>query len=90
MTFSGEVQRLEIEVDRKMMENPEPLRPESYRHCIRCNKSITACNGFCLARDILNVIEHGGRSVRPEANIRELCGLCVLRLDHMEFMRLLE
>lgn len=38
------------------------------RHCIRCNTQLTACMGFCLARDVIE-----GRGL-----VRELCGRCAL------------
>lgn len=44
------------------------------RHCLKCGAEIQQCMGFCLARDILEVME--GR--KPVLGyIREFCGLCV-------------
>lgn len=42
------------------------------RHCIRCGRSIDACNGFQLARDTLAAME--GRI--PWTSVREHCGVC--------------
>lgn len=46
------------------------------RQCIFCRKTITHCNGFCLARDILKILR-GERDVR----VREMCGRCVEVVD---------
>jgi len=54
------------------------------RFCIRCNRPIAECMGFTLIRDILPHFR--GEKVE---NVREQCGLCVLRPDAMEFVRML-
>lgn len=48
------------------------------RMCIRCNKTITECNGFVLARDYLDAIAGKVSWYR----IRELCGKCVLKFEN--------
>jgi len=54
------------------------------RFCIRCNTPIEHCMGFVLIRDLLPAFD--GREVE---NVREQCGLCVLRPDSMQFVRML-
>ncbi len=45
------------------------------RRCIFCRTGITACNGFCLARDVVKVLR-GERDY-----CREICGRCVIVLE---------
>lgn len=47
------------------------------RHCIECGRSIEACFGFTLGRDISAALA----GTLPMEWVRELCGLCVLRRD---------
>ncbi len=50
---------------------------EWVRHCIGCKREIRACNGYVIARDIVDAFIEGTRA--PE-QIRELCGLCGMAL----------
>jgi len=52
---------------------------EWVRYCINpaCHRAITQCNGGVIARDML-AYHAGERTVRQ---IREICGLCVLRFE---------
>jgi hypothetical protein len=45
------------------------------RHCIGCDKEITACNGFQLARDFI------AHCNKERTTIRELCGVCALKAE---------
>jgi hypothetical protein len=47
------------------------------RHCINpdCDREIVLCNGCVVARDMVE----WWKGLREAKNIRELCGLCVLR-----------
>lgn len=55
------------------------MRRKSTRKCIKCGCKIDKCNGFVLARDIVN---HRGLP-------RELCGKCVLTMGFDELEELL-
>lgn len=54
------------------------------RFCIRCNAPIVKCMGFVLVRDTLPHVDG-----TPIQNVREQCGLCVLRPDSQQFLRML-
>jgi len=47
------------------------------RKCCRCGAVITACNGFVMASDFLEVLA----SKREWSEIREHCGRCVIILS---------
>lgn len=52
------------------------------RHCIECGRSITLCNGFTLARDVVAAMA----GELPGEWVRELCGRCVLLRDLPELI----
>ncbi len=47
------------------------------RKCTYCGKEITACFGYVMAGDWLKFLNH---EITGE-EIRELCGLCVFRME---------
>lgn len=62
---------LEKRVLDQLFQNGKESR-EAMRACFKCGRKLEACNGFCKAGDVLDLIK-GRRTERP----RELCGLCV-------------
>lgn len=56
----------------------------SERNCFRCGRPITKSDGGVLARDLLAALE---RDEWPApVPIREMCGVCVLLRDNIEFL----
>ena len=56
------------------------------RKCMRCGRPITKSDGGVLARDLLAAMQNG----LPWSEIRETCGLCVLRPDAIQYLETVE
>jgi len=66
----------------KDKDTPTAPAIEGGRKCMRCGKQITKSDGGVLARDLIAF--HEGRIKGSE--IRETCGLCVLRPDAVQYL----